>query len=71
MLRVLRCNSIGIRAIILLTQVIYGWLRSNHEHLPVRWKKFRRRDYAYGYLILAVSRTIVAIVSSITVRAVS
>lgn len=71
MLRVLRCSSIGIRAIFLLTQVIYGRLRSNHEHLPVRWKKFRRRDYAYGYLILVVSRTIVAIVSSTAVRAVS
>lgn len=71
MLRVLRCSSIGIRAIFLLTQVIYGRLRSNHEHLPVRWKKFRRRDYAYGYLILVISRTIVAIVSSTAVRAVS
>ena len=56
----------------LLTQVIYGWLRGNHEHLPVRRKEFRRWDYAYRYFILVVSRTdAAAIVSLIAVRAVS
>lgn len=56
----------------LLTQVIYRWLRGNHEHLPVRRKEFRRWDYAYRYFILVVSRTsAAAIVSLIAVRAVS
>lgn len=55
----------------LLTQMIHGWLRGDHEHFPVRREKFRGWDYAYRYFILVVCRMTATIVPSIPMCAMS